>query len=124
MSLWHAPNDNMVAPSLIPAAKYHYNTKQFTRQDHYWVEKMRESMSSLPSAVHFGHYMAGTFNPTIVVFNACLANLGFTTGYSLKRWRTRLKVMLEKQPGNFNVKKLRISLLFKGDFNNNNKWLG
>jgi len=32
--------------------------------------------------------------------------------------------MLEKQPGNLNVKKLCIILLFKGDFNNNNKWLG
>jgi len=54
--------------------------------------------------------MAGTFNPTIVVFNARLANLGFTTGYSLA-W-------------NFNVEKLCIILLFKGDFNQNNKWLG
>jgi len=32
-------------------------------------------------------------------------------------------VLLEKQPGNFNVKKLQIILLFKGNFNNNNKWL-
>jgi len=32
--------------------------------------------------------------------------------------------MLEKQAGNFNVEKLRIILLFEGDFNQNNKWLG
>ena len=68
--------------------------------------------------------MAGTFNPTIAIFNARLANLGFTTGYSLKRWRKGLNVMLEKQAGNFNVEKLRIILLFEGDFNQNNKWLG
>jgi len=50
--------------------------------------------------------MAGTFNPTIAVFNAKLANLGFTTGYSLKRWQKGLNVLLEKQPGNLNVEKL------------------
>jgi len=32
--------------------------------------KVRESTSSSPSSIHFGHYMAGTFNPTIAVFNA------------------------------------------------------
>jgi len=31
---------------------------------------------------------------------------------------------VEKQAGNFNVEKLRIIRLFKGDFNQNNKWLG
>jgi len=56
-------------------------------------------------AVHFGHYMAGMFNPMIAIFNAQLANLGFTTGYLLKQWRTGLNVMLEKQAGNMNVKK-------------------
>jgi len=32
--------------------------------------------------------------------------------------------MLEKTPGNFNVEKLRIILLFEVDFNVNNKWIG
>jgi len=41
-----------------------------------------------------------------------------------KWWCTGLNVMLEKQGGNFNVEKLQIILLFKGDFNQNNKWLG
>jgi len=33
-------------------------------------------------------------------------------------------MLLEKQPENLNVERLRIILLFEGDFNNNNKWLG
>jgi len=74
--------------------------------------KAREATSSAPSAVHFGHYMAGTFNPTIVVFIARLANLGFTTRYSLKWWQTGLNIMLEKQAGNMNIEKLHIILLF------------
>jgi len=60
--------------------------------------------------------MAGTFNPDILVFN--------TTGYSPHRWWEELNVMFEKTPGNFNVEKLRIILLFEADFNSNNKWLG
>jgi len=32
--------------------------------------------------------------------------------------------MFEKQAGNFNVEKLQIILLFEGNFNQNNKWLG
>jgi len=47
-------------------------------------QQAREATSSSPSGLHFGHYMAGTFNPMIAVFNARLANLGFTTGHSLK----------------------------------------
>jgi len=75
--------------------------------------KAREATSSSPSLIHFGHYMAGTFNPTIAVFNARLANLGFTTSYSLKCWWTGLNVMLEKQKGNLNMEKLQIILLLQ-----------
>jgi len=46
--------------------------------------KAHKATSSSPSALYFGHYMAGTFNPTIAIFNARLANLGFMTGYLLK----------------------------------------
>jgi len=86
-------------------------------------QKAREATLSSPSSIHFGHYMVGMFNPIIAVFNARLANLGFTTGYSLKCWQTGLNVMLEKLAGNFNMEKLCIILLFEGDFNQNNKWL-
>jgi len=48
-------------------------------------------MSLSPLGLHFGHYRAGTFNPMITVFNARLANLRFTTGYSLTQWRKGLK---------------------------------
>jgi len=32
--------------------------------------------------------------------------------------------MIEKMTGDFNVEKLHIILLFKADFNTNNKWIG
>jgi len=59
--------------------------------------------------------MARMFNLTIAVFNVRLANLGFMTGYSMKRWQTRLNVMLEKEAGNLNVNKLWIILLFESN---------
>jgi len=68
--------------------------------------------------------MAGTFNPDIVLFNATMADLPMRMGYSPRRWREGLNVMLEKIPGNFNVDKLQIILLFEADFNANNTPVG
>jgi len=62
-------------------------------------KKAREVTSSSLSGIHFGHYMAGTFNPNIVLFNATMADLPLKTGYSLRRWRQGLNVMLEKLQG-------------------------
>jgi len=67
--------------------------------------------------------MADTFNPNIVLFNAMMAKLPMRTRYSPHCWREGLNVMLEKVPGNFNVEKLQIILLFEADFNANKKWL-
>jgi len=36
--------------------------------------KSRETTASSMSGIHFGHYMAGTFNPEIAIFNATMAD--------------------------------------------------
>jgi len=78
-------------------------------------QRAKEATLSSPSGLHFGHYMVeGTFNPTIAVFNAQLANLRFTTRFSLKWWQTGINVLLEKQLGNFTCKKLSIFFYSKG----------
>jgi len=82
-----------------------------------------ETTASSMLGIHFGHYMAGTFNPDIVLFNATMADLPMKTGYSPRHWQEGLNIILEKIPGNFNVEKLQIILLFEADFNTNNKWL-
>jgi len=73
--------------------------------------KAQEATSSSLSGIHFGHYMAGTFNPEILIFNATMG------------WQEGLNIMLKKSPGNFNVEKLWIILLFEAEFNVNNKWI-
>jgi len=73
--------------------------------------------------MHLGHYMASTFNPEILIFNATMADIPLRTGYAPAQWHKGLNVMIEKTPGNFNVEKLHIILLFEANFNSNNKWL-
>jgi len=80
-------------------------------------------MSSSASGVHFGHYIAGTFNPEILIVNANMADIPLHMGFSYDQWKTELNIMIEKTAGNFNVEKLRIILLFGADFNANNKWI-
>jgi len=69
-------------------------------------QKVQELTSSSLSGIHFGHYMARTFNLDILIFNATMADIPLKTGYSPDRWHEGLNVMLEKSPGNFNVEKL------------------
>jgi len=74
--------------------------------------------------VHFGHYMVGTFNPNIAIMNATMVDIPLLTGYTPSCWKKGLNVMLQKQAGNINVENLCIIVLFKADFNMNNKWMG
>jgi len=90
----------------------------------YGWQKARETTSSSPSGVHFGHYIAGIEDMVIAKLNRLMATIPMLTGISPTRWRTTLNVMLEKMAGNCWVEKLRIIMLFEADFNNNNKWLG
>jgi len=78
----------------------------------------------LALGIHFGHYVAGTFNPEILVVNMTLANLPLRTGFTYDWWKKGVNVMIEKTCGNFNMEKLQIILLFEADFNANNKWIG
>jgi len=87
-----------------------------------WM-KARENTSSSISNVHFGHYMVGNFNPRIAIINIKLANIPLDTGYSPTWWQKVLNVMLQKQLGNLQVKNLHIIVLFKVDFNMNNKYI-
>jgi len=45
-------------------------------------KKARESTSSSASGLHFGHYIAGTFNPEIFLVNATMADIPLRTGFS------------------------------------------
>jgi len=38
------------------------------------------------SDTHFGHYIAGTFNPDILIGSATMTNIPLQTGYDPKCW--------------------------------------
>jgi len=121
------PNTDPYAVRLIVSLTRHpeAHAAPWTAQEQIsgW-RKAQETMVSSMSQVHFGHYMAGTFNPEIALLNATMVDILLQSGYSPWRWRKGLNVMLQKQVGNINVEKLRIIVLFKADFNTNNKWIG
>jgi len=81
-------------------------------------------MASSPSKVHFSHYIVGTFNPHITIVNAKMAKLPRSRGKALRCWTKGLNVIMEKIPGNCNLDKLHIIMLFEADFNYNNKCMG
>jgi len=81
-------------------------------------------MGSSASGIHFSHYMTGTFNLEILVVNATLAKIPLCTIFLFDHWQKGINVMIKKNWGDFNVEKLCIILLFKADFNTNNKWIG
>jgi len=90
----------------------------------YGWKHARESTASSLSGVHFGHYIAAIDDIITEKINRLMATIPMLTGISPQRWRHALNVMLEKVAGNCSVEKLRIIMLFKADFHNNNKWLG
>jgi len=75
--------------------------------------KARETMGSSTSRIHFGHYIAGTFNPEILVINAALANIPLHTRFSYKRWKKGLNVMIKKTSGDFNVENAELYFFLK-----------
>jgi len=86
--------------------------------------KAKERTTSSPSGAHFGHYKSGTFNDLINAVHTALLVIPLKTSYLYNRWRKGINIMLEKLPGNFQVDKLRIILLFEANFNQLNKYIG
>ena len=84
---------------------------------------VKEIISSSPSKLHTGHWKRGSLDPSINWVNTSLANIPFLSGYSPKRCQHGINVMIEKAKGNYRVDKLRTILLYKVDFNMNNKYL-
>jgi hypothetical protein len=73
---------------------------------------------------HFGTWKAGSFRETIMEMDALLTDIPLQTGYSPLRWRVDIDALLLKKAGVNLVEKLRTIVLFQGDFNYLNKYIG
>lgn len=89
-----------------------------------WKHSKESTSSSSHDRLHFGHYIALSKVPLLCEFHTCLVNITIKSGYSPRRWRTGINVMLEKKPGDTRVTNLRTILLYDAEFNAVLKWLG
>ena len=94
----------------------------------------RESTSTSPSGRHLGHYKAIVTDPDLklqkpedlhlreretnfVEALVKLLNIPLRHGFAPKRWCTSITVMIEKDPGNPRIERLRVIHLFEADYN-------
>jgi len=90
---------------------------------HGW-KKAKETTSLSLSGAHFGNYKARASHKLINTLHTLLTDIPLWTGFSYRRWKKGINVMLEKIAWNCEVTKLQIILLFKADFNQLNKFIG
>jgi hypothetical protein len=82
----------------------------------FW-QTAREQTGSSYSGLHFGHYIAASFCPDLLVLHAAKLSICAHNGVPLARWGKGLTVFLEKREVNVFVHKLRATCLLEADFN-------
>ena len=60
--------------------------------------KKTKEHTSAGGYIHFGDTKAGTQDSNIAAFEACLSGIPWITGYSPKRWRNGVSIMIFKKP--------------------------
>jgi hypothetical protein len=88
------------------------------------MKKVRENTSSGLSGLHYGLWKANVEVPALAQIDANMREIPYKTGYVLKRWKKGLDVELCKEPGNFNLARLRTIVLLEPDYNTNCKKIG
>jgi hypothetical protein len=88
------------------------------------MKKVKEKTSSGLSGLHYGLWKANAEIPALAAIDATMREIPYKTGYVLKRWKKGLDVELCKEPGNFNLERLRTIVLLEADYNTNCKKIG
>ena len=72
----------------------------------YFWRPRREKISSSPSKIHNGHYIAASLSVFLSTIIATLSSIPWEIGYAYDRWKLSLNVALEKVAGVRLLKKL------------------
>ena len=83
----------------------------------YGIKGWKEKTSTSPSGRHLGHYKAIIDDPALLSFYVKFLNTLVGNGLSLDRWQNAINVLIEKDPGEPKVNRLRIIHLFEADYN-------
>jgi hypothetical protein len=83
---------------------------------HFW-QHARERTGSFFSGLHFGHYIAASFCPSLSLLHTAKLTICARNGVLLARWGWGLMVLLEKILGNVFVHELHAICLLEADFN-------
>lgn len=85
-------------------------------------KKQREDTSS-GGDMHFGHFKASIFNPTLADFDRMFLEICLKTGHVLPRWKRATDIMIPKKKTSINVADMRTICLLLADWNFGNKLL-
>jgi hypothetical protein len=101
------------------------------------IKNWKESTSTSPSGMHLGHYHAliardiysnladnslekqelDSKQSAIRQVHLALTIYALKHGYSFKRWRTVVNMMIQKEPGNSKIHCLRVIHIYEADYN-------
>jgi hypothetical protein len=83
----------------------------------YGFKGWKESTSTSPSGRHLGHYKALIQDPMLLACFVKFFNIAISRGIAVPRWSQAVNVMIEKDPGQPRINRLRIIHLFEADYN-------
>jgi hypothetical protein len=121
---------NMKKKTRLDAIPCAISEKQFVDKLKNWPERT----STSPSGIDLGHYNA-LIRPHNVPLNTeagqeiegmrkallhahvVIINYALKFGYSYKRWKVVVNIMIQKDPGNIKIHRLRVIHLYEADYN-------
>eukprot|EP00957_Ditylum_brightwellii_P042210 3196599-Ditylum_brightwellii.AAC.1 len=70
-----------------------------------------ETTSLSPSGRHYGHYKAIMGHDNLCLVQACMMSMPWIAGFTPTRWEWAIDCMLEKDPGNPRMDRLRLIVI-------------